>query len=508
MVKKSELIEKSKRCIVISKSLLYYMFFMFIFINLSDLAYSQSSDWSENIQITNSKSEDHHPSMIENQMYFRDANRFIMFFDRTDSTGTNIYCTYPTLKSWSQNTQRITNEGHFEYPSGTLNVVVFQSKEKNCSNIYSSTKSQTGWSIPVALTSDTNKYNINPKLASVPSYSNGAGIVWERNKKIYFRKYAGQKWLEEKQVTPDDSFFYSNPAISCIGAYDTINTEYCIAFERFTDSSKKDIYYTTTSSNIFRIFPIANTDNNRNPRFLMGAPYLLTWEKKINDKWKIVQSGMINQSDAITRNHIIRDDSLTDYSFFKAIAIEGPCMKFNKDECPDCYDQWISADIYQINRNNNKQIIIENIYCYFPDKIIIGENPVISHFYSNGKHSIWVAWESKINGYTNIFGTSFDLIYTSIEEKNTFVTQFKLMQNYPNPFNPVSIISYQLSNSSYISLKVYNILGNEIRTLVNEKQTPGEYRINFNGEGLPSGIYFYRLSAGNYSEVRSMILLK
>ena len=83
-----------------------------------------------------------------------------------------------------------------------------------------------------------------------------------------------------------------------------------------------------------------------------------------------------------------------------------------------------------------------------------------------------------------------------------------LEQNYPNPFNPSTIINYSLPNAQYIMLKVYDILGNEIAVLVNEKQNAGVYSVDFNGANYPSGIYYYKLEAGSFSEVRKMVLLK
>ena len=87
-------------------------------------------------------------------------------------------------------------------------------------------------------------------------------------------------------------------------------------------------------------------------------------------------------------------------------------------------------------------------------------------------------------------------------------TSFSLLQNYPNPFNPSTIISWQLPASSYVTLKVYDILGREVATLVNEEKTAGNYKVPFDAKNLASGIYFYRLKAGNYISVKKMILLK
>jgi hypothetical protein len=86
--------------------------------------------------------------------------------------------------------------------------------------------------------------------------------------------------------------------------------------------------------------------------------------------------------------------------------------------------------------------------------------------------------------------------------------KFKLYQNYPNPFNPSTKISFVIPQRSNVSLKVYNITGTEIATLVNEVKDPGAYSINFNAEKLSSGVYFYKITAGKFSSVRKMILIK
>lgn len=87
-------------------------------------------------------------------------------------------------------------------------------------------------------------------------------------------------------------------------------------------------------------------------------------------------------------------------------------------------------------------------------------------------------------------------------------TNFKLFQNYPNPFNPVSKIKYQLPQSSPVILNVFDLNGREIFTLKNENQLPGVYEIEFDGRSLSSGVYLYQFTAGNYVEVKKMVLVK
>lgn len=85
---------------------------------------------------------------------------------------------------------------------------------------------------------------------------------------------------------------------------------------------------------------------------------------------------------------------------------------------------------------------------------------------------------------------------------------YSLYQNFPNPFNPTTTISYQIPEAGYVSLKVYDMLGKEVATLINEFQQPGYYVESLNGSSLPSGIYFYRIQAGQFQETRKLVLLK
>jgi len=101
-----------------------------------------------------------------------------------------------------------------------------------------------------------------------------------------------------------------------------------------------------------------------------------------------------------------------------------------------------------------------------------------------------------------------DASTTSVEQEEGLPTSFELMQNYPNPFNPSTVISYRLSAFSKVSLKVFDILGKEVATLVNEYQQPGNFVKTFHGTSLPSGIYFYRLQADNFTDSKKMILIK
>ena len=98
---------------------------------------------------------------------------------------------------------------------------------------------------------------------------------------------------------------------------------------------------------------------------------------------------------------------------------------------------------------------------------------------------------------------------TGIEdEQNSLPESFSLQQNYPNPFNPSTRIQYEVSSMQFVQLKVFDLLGNEVATLVNEEKPAGTYEVTCYAEELPSGVYFYQLKAGNYIETKKMVLMK
>ena len=86
--------------------------------------------------------------------------------------------------------------------------------------------------------------------------------------------------------------------------------------------------------------------------------------------------------------------------------------------------------------------------------------------------------------------------------------KFELSQNYPNPFNPTTLIKYEIAKTSEVTLKIYNSIGQEVAELVKETKVPGTYEVRFNAKELASGVYFYKLKAGNFISVKKMILMK
>lgn len=111
--------------------------------------------------------------------------------------------------------------------------------------------------------------------------------------------------------------------------------------------------------------------------------------------------------------------------------------------------------------------------------------------------------------YDGIWKRPLNEIITGINKIiNSLPENFSLSQNYPNPFNPTTIIKFSIPNSQFATLKIYDILGREIATLVNEEKLPGNYEVKFNESNLASGVYLYRLQAGSFSQTKKFVLMK
>jgi hypothetical protein len=138
----------------------------------------------------------------------------------------------------------------------------------------------------------------------------------------------------------------------------------------------------------------------------------------------------------------------------------------------------------------------------------------VPHIYNlvDGAVHEWKVWKYGLYHFSQLI---FKQTATAVERKE-LVTTYDLAQNYPNPFNPTTVISYQLPVTSNISLKVYDLLGQEVATLFEGIRQPGKYEATFDGNGLASGVYFYRIhvsqidggQASNFAETKKLMILK
>lgn len=196
------------------------------------------------------------------------------------------------------------------------------------------------------------------------------------------------------------------------------------------------------------------------------------------------QSGQVIVSDGVNGAIVIWED--------RRIAID-----------PNLYAQRIAG-------NGSTQWTFDGIlissatdYQAFPVVISDGSSGAIIAW-RDGRNTIsfWDIYAQQVNGDGNLG------VVTGIAEEPNIVMDFALLQNYPNPFNPSTTINFSVPSSEFVILKVYDVIGNELATLVNEEKPAGSYEVNFNTSKLSSGIYFYRIQAGSFVETKKMILIR
>lgn len=147
------------------------------------------------------------------------------------------------------------------------------------------------------------------------------------------------------------------------------------------------------------------------------------------------------------------------------------------------------------------------------NSIISGGGNTTSNASYSFSSTVGEPFNGKSNNISNQQAAGFWYVYqqqtiTTVEENETIPTAFKLEQNYPNPFNPTTKIKFAVPERGNVLIKIYDLLGSEVATLVNEELDAGWHQKNFNAAVLASGVYLFRMEAGNYANTKKMIYIK
>ena len=191
----------------------------------------------------------------------------------------------------------------------------------------------------------------------------------------------------------------------------------------------------------------------------------------------------------------------------------------------DFGDHWIQSSDYEINGYVTKLFISSTdiLFCNENESILYSSDnganwihrDVGSEIYNfaetstgvliaSGSYGIFISEDNGMSwNYKQITNT---IVGVNINKNRNY--NYFLSANYPNPFNPTTNIKYRIPYREFVALKIYDVLGNEIETLVNEEKPAGSYSVNFNASSLASGIYFYRIKAGSFVQTKKMLLLK
>ncbi|MCX7878610.1 MAG: T9SS type A sorting domain-containing protein [Ignavibacteria bacterium] len=442
------------RSLISSGSVLHLVWFDSRDATTPEIFYKRSSDygttWSQDFLLSTINNESIHPSINASG-----NNTHVVWHDLRDANYEIYYKYSPDAGlNWGQDIRLTNATGVSQFPCVAANTnfvhVVWNDNRNGNYEIYYKRSSDNGvtWGSDIRLTDNT----ANSLGANVSVFGNIVYVVWydgrDGNDEIYFKRSSdnGANWSSDTRIT-NNAGNSINPCISISGL-------------------------------VINVVWQDNRDNNNEIYFKRSTDGGLSWP--------------------------LSDTRLTDNSAaseFPVISADGIKL----------YVSWFDM------RDGNREIYYKNSInggINWSNDIRLTNDPATS-FYPHiavSDSSVHVVWsDNRIEGsnteiyYKKNFGGN---ITSAINTATEIPFGFYLNQNYPNPFNPKTTIGFGLPHSSDVEISVYDMSGKLVANLLNSYLNPGSYEINFNASALSSGAYFYRIKAGDFTEVKKMVLIK
>ncbi len=381
-----------------------------------------------------------------------------------------------------------------------VSVAAWQERSGGSWNIYASIHN-TGiatWTAPVALTNDT-MGNTNVKVR--PLSDSSMILIWKSDKTILCTvfKSGGFSGIDTLVTSNTDSteYDYAGNEFAWLDTTSTGNRLCLVSAVQVKDG--------------FSLSPadtIAADGDISNPRFMIfygQAGYGLTFNVYKNGRYSAWEaSSLLKNGWSIGQSAGSATASYLNGIFYVPMQLTSAEPGLHKIDqayfggvsaCEKISDSDTSVVFFQAVSDSNQQ----------------GKNPSITSLtYSAGNKTYFgfAVWQSYRTGRFHIYARSFLWKLDAINQLPGQPTTYRLDQNYPNPFNPSTVIGFVVRSSGFVSLKVYDVLGREVATLVAGRQSPGAHSVVFNGSKFASGVYFYRLTAPGVNIVRKMLLEK
>jgi hypothetical protein len=375
---------------------------------------------------------------------YRDGNMEI-YFKRSADDGT----------TWDP-VVRLTNSlAASLYPAisnaGEKLYVTFTDSRSGNDKIYlkSSTDGGVTWGSDVQLSAGA----LNSRYSSTDSYANSVYVTWIDtrfgNSEIFFKRSTdnGNNWGPETRLT-------NNSASSDISSVNATGQFVSVFWQDDRDGHPEIYFKRSTDQGLTWTVDARMTNGNYEARNMSstatGNNIHFVWEEVINFSKEIFYNRSTDGGITWTGRTYVTPQGGSDYGYNPSIAFTGTTVH----------------TVWRDTRNSNANML------YYR------QNP------NNGNP-------------------------TSITNNNSELPkEFSLSQNYPNPFNPNTNIGFRIADFGFVSLKVYDVIGKEVAALVNEKLNAGVYNINFDASGLASGMYFYKLTSGEFVDTKKLILVK
>jgi len=480
----------------------YFLFFFYF-------TFICNAQWQPNFRLTTDPASSYLSYNNAHCIAANGNNLYVVWWDSRD-LDREIYFNRSTDNglTWQSDT-RLTNVNSWsEYPSiavyGSNIHIVWMDNRDGEYEIYYKHSSDAGlsWSTDEKLTSNPSE----PGIPSLAVSGNNIHIVWhdvrDGNWEIYYKRSTdnGATWQPDIRLTNDVSISER----ASIALWD--NSIYVVwQDERDND---KEIYFkiaTDNGNNWSGDIRLTNSVGESE------IPTLAVEESNINVVWGDSRNGIGNAEIYVKRS----TDSGINWT--EDIRITNTLSASNRPSVA------VSSNFVHISWNEVWEIYYKRSTDYgntweTETRITNNSSQSENSFVVTSDSAVHLIWQDNPANNDDIYykrNPTGNIITDVVCISNNFPTEFKLEQNYPNPFNPSTSIQYAISSRQFVQLKVYDVIGNENATLVNEEKPIGIYNVQFTMNNLPagrhglsSGIYFYKITAGDYVATKKMILIK
>ena len=484
---------------------------MFTFILFAKNIYSQIQFFDSVRVLASSDNYSYKNPVFDNHNNLINQEGLIVYERHSSSSSSDIMIRKYNYTGYLTEVSLTGNSGFLNInPSYTNNIIVWQSNASGNWDLYYSLNNN-GWSAPELLDSassvDTSPYIYCNNY--YPIENNFYYLAYKKDNNISFKKFRTSTgvWDYDTVITSGNEN-YEQPIITT--AYES--NRYCVVYlKKYTDDFTRiniSPYYHYTSVNIFLEPSYEIYQPNSQSALTVSNSY----------------STMISYSyDTLGRKNIL--GFRIDYPIYKEVLTEsipgvhisgkGQNMNIVTENSISHFSAFalntVSSDSsYLTLARNIGSNGFDTVYkkFYLSDTSLNLKYDLSQPVYFSFYFRINAVWEKIINGRTLLVESSMTDMVSAINNNEINLRKYSLIQNYPNPFNPSTNLEFEIPELGFVSLKVYDALGQVVRTLINDSRPAGNYKVEFDGSDLPSGVYFYRLESGEFSETKRMILLK
>jgi len=503
------------------KYILSSIILLFFFFNLN--TYSQSS-WNSPKKLTGGYI-DRNPvfKSISNPVYMSNIYSDYEFFAFTryiqtysqiclgkiSSNGLMDSILYLTSGNFLRQNPCISYGNRYSFMLINSALVLWETNENGKWDIYGKYyNKQTGWGNQFAV-DNSNVNKSTPQCVCIDS--NSYAITYARSGDIIFKIFnpITQTVTYDTNLTVTDTAFCYNPHICINNNYPSPG--YLVTYEKKKADSKRAIYYRKNSN--LSSWSVADTvaylgDNYFNSfcAITSSSGFGVAFTSDRTGYKNVYYTTIPFTSGSLQQEKIIINPG---FNFYNFTSMYYPIIT-------DYFGIHACAMLKRLN--DSVKVLLDNIdYSSFrKDSTTICDTSkstsitLSSGFFVGSDIWVWVLYNKDSANVSQIWGRKKLILLGDVKKIGNIVPEkYSLEQNYPNPFNPATEIKFQIKDSRLVTLKVFDILGKEVETLVNEKLSPGEYEVTFDGGILSSGIYFYSLFAdGKLIDTKKMIILK